>query len=253
FGNPNNQITITAGTPPTDITVNLVKSAPAIFPSAVQRTYTITPNGGSGITATLRLPYLHGELAGNNPQGSPHLPQDHGQDLDVYPPTTPVDTTGNWVENNAVQSFSTWTFSTCTPQVVTNTNDSGAGSVRQAIIDSCPGSTITFDPSLTTGGPATITLTSGELVINNSVTIQGPAANLLEISGNNGSRVFNLSGAINVSLSGLTIAHGKSSATDGGIFSSGGGTLTPTACEIRDNQGHGGNAGEHSSLGVERT
>src|SRR5262249_9181423 len=152
---------------------------PAIFPSAVQRTYTITPNGGSGITATLRLHYLDGELAGNTPQNSLNLLKYDGTNLGGYPPTTPVDTTGHLVENNAVQSFSTWTFSTCTPQVVTNTNDSGAGSVRQAIIDSCPGSTITFDPSLTTGGPATITLTSGELVINNSVTIQGPAANLL--------------------------------------------------------------------------
>ena len=41
-------------------------------------------------------------------------------------------------------------------------------------------------PSLTSGGPATITLTQGELKITDSLTINGPGANLLTIdaSGN---------------------------------------------------------------------
>ena len=72
FGNPNNQITITAGTAPTDITVNLVKAVPSggmPFPAAVQRTYTITPTGGSGLTSTLRLHYLDSELNGNAEAG----------------------------------------------------------------------------------------------------------------------------------------------------------------------------------------
>ena len=58
-------------------------------------------------------------------------------------------------------------------------------------------------PSLTSGGPATITLTQGELAITDSLTINGPGANLLTIdaSGNDptpdvnngdGSRVFNI-------------------------------------------------------------
>src|SRR5207302_3076599 len=49
---------------------------------------------------------------------------------------------------------------------VSNTNDSGAGSLRQAIANACDGATISFDPALTSGGPATITLTSGELLID---------------------------------------------------------------------------------------
>ena len=54
---------------------------------------------------------------------------------------------------------------------ITNTNDSGAGPLPQAISDSSPGDTIDFDSRL---NGQTITLTSGELLIN---LITGPDAN----------------------------------------------------------------------------
>ena len=54
---------------------------------------------------------------------------------------------------------------------VTNTNDSGAGSLRQAISDICSGGTIDFN--LTTY-PSTITLTTGELAISKNLTITFP-------------------------------------------------------------------------------
>src|SRR5215469_12184500 len=54
---------------------------------------------------------------------------------------------------------------------VTNTNDSGAGSLRQALADANDGDTINFDVSLQ---GQTIALTSGELVIDKSITITGP-------------------------------------------------------------------------------
>src|SRR5262245_29392551 len=53
---------------------------------------------------------------------------------------------------------------------VVNTNDSGSGSFRQALVDANDGDTIDF--SVTT--PATITLTSGELLVNKSIAISGP-------------------------------------------------------------------------------
>ena len=53
---------------------------------------------------------------------------------------------------------------------VTNTNDSGPGSLRQALAVANDNDTITF---AVTG---TIGLTSGELVLNNSITISGPGA-----------------------------------------------------------------------------
>src|ERR1041384_1801351 len=58
---------------------------------------------------------------------------------------------------------------------VTNTNDSGPGSLRQALADVNDGDTINF------GVSGTIALTSGELVIDKDITISGPGQNLLTV------------------------------------------------------------------------
>ena len=58
---------------------------------------------------------------------------------------------------------------------VTNTNDSGAGSLRQALAEAHDGDRITFAVS------GTITLTSGGLVVAKNVTISGPGADQLSI------------------------------------------------------------------------
>src|SRR5689334_5221716 len=68
---------------------------------------------------------------------------------------------------------------------VTNASDSGAGSLRQAIATAASGDTIVFDTAGVFAAPQTITLTSGQLVINTSLTIQGPGARQLTVSGNN--------------------------------------------------------------------
>ena len=98
--------------------------------------------------------------------------------------------------------------------VVTNTNDSGPGSLRQAILNAntiAGANTITFAGVFTDATPDIITLTSGELTITDSLTIQGTGANLLTISGNNNSRIFNFdgAGANTFNLSGLTITGGN--------------------------------------------
>ena len=64
--------------------------------------------------------------------------------------------------------------------IVTNTNDSGAGSLRATISSASPGDTIAFASGVT----GTITLTSGELDINENLDIEGPGAGILTISGN---------------------------------------------------------------------
>jgi hypothetical protein len=95
---------------------------------------------------------------------------------------------------------------------VTNNNNAGAGSLRQAIEDANanPGAdTVTFD-----GVSGTITLTSAELAITEDLTITGPGAGQLAVSGGESRRVFNIS-AGTVEISGLTVRDGFVQGTDG--------------------------------------
>jgi hypothetical protein len=96
----------------------------------------------------------------------------------------------------------------CLPSVLTVTNlaDSGLGSLRDAIARASNFDTVTFDPSLRGG---TITLTSGELLLNKNLSIEGPGADSLAVSGGGASRVFEVQQGWSVSLSGLTIADGR--------------------------------------------
>ena len=109
---------------------------------------------------------------------------------------------------------------------VTNNNDGGPGSLRQAISDSSSGDTIDFDSSL---NGHTITLTGGELLIDKDLTITGPGANLLVVNGSLASRVFNISAGFEVTVSGLTISFGNA-----GNANSGGGILNNGSLTIID-------------------
>ena len=103
---------------------------------------------------------------------------------------------------------------------VINLNDSGAGSLRAAITSAGAGDTIVFQSGLS----GTITLASALPAINANLTIQGPGADSLTISGNNAVTVFTINFGT-VAISGLTIANGNS-AFGGGIFNQA--TLTVT-------------------------
>ncbi|HEX8119494.1 MAG TPA: hypothetical protein VF521_19620, partial [Pyrinomonadaceae bacterium] len=111
FGNPNNQIAFTLGTAPTEITVNLVKSVPTGsmgYPNAVKRTYNITPTGGSGYTATLRLHYEDSELNGNT-EALLDLWRFNGSSWSRVVKNL-IDATNNWIQSNNVTQFSPWTL-----------------------------------------------------------------------------------------------------------------------------------------------
>ena len=109
---------------------------------------------------------------------------------------------------------------------VTNLNDSGAGSLREALTlanGDAAADTIVFQAGLT----GTLTLTSGELVITSNVSIDGDGdgdGNAdITVSGNDASRVFNiddgLATAITANLNGLVIRDGFSaSGYDGGAI-----------------------------------
>ncbi len=122
---------------------------------------------------------------------------------------------------------------------VTNTNDIGPGSLRQAILDAAPGDTINFSVT------GTITLTSGQLVINKDLTIQGPGANLLTVSGNltDTSRVFFIAEGITAVLDGMTITGGSTAEVGAGIVSIIGAHLTVRNCVVTGNQNPGYGAG----------
>lgn len=88
---------------------------------------------------------------------------------------------------------------------VTNTNDSGAGSLRDAIANSAANDTIVF--SLTY--PNTITLTSGTISIGNNLTIMGTDPSQLTISGGGTLQIFTTSATVN--FIGLTLSDAYSS------------------------------------------
>src|SRR6056297_4282133 len=90
-------------------------------------------------------------------------------------------------------------------ETVTNTSDSGAGSLRQAIADVDTGGTISFDNALS-GDVITL---SSEITINKSLTIQGLGADKLSVSGNNSNRIFYIENNSNVNISDLSIVDGN--------------------------------------------
>jgi hypothetical protein len=118
---------------------------------------------------------------------------------------------------------------------VTNCNDSGAGSLRDAVSNAASGETITFalSPSC-----SVITETSGRITVATNLTIDGPGASQLAVSGNLGDTVFGVDPGVTAAISGLTIENG-SSGIGGGIFNHG--ALTVTGSTLSDNtSGNGG-------------
>jgi Big-like domain-containing protein/List-Bact-rpt repeat protein len=103
------------------------------------------------------------------------------------------------------------------PYLVSNLNDNGSGSLRQAILDANADpeeSSISFSPEL----KGTIVLTSGELTITDSVVIVGPGADALSISGNKIGRIFKIRTDMTdeVTLFGLTLKEGRDVSGNGG-------------------------------------
>jgi hypothetical protein len=119
---------------------------------------------------------------------------------------------------------------------VTNNLDSGAGSLRAEIAAAQPGDTIVFAPNKK---PEIITLTSGLLDLNKNLSIQGPGAGQLTISGDYKSAAFKVESQTQVTLSGLTISNGNGGTTGGGAIDNGG-TLTVSGCTITQNQAQDG-------------
>jgi uncharacterized delta-60 repeat protein len=143
----------------------------------------------------------------------------------------------------------TITINCSATSVVTNTNDSGAGSLRDATINACSGNNITFnipqsDPGYNSQTDVyTITLTTDELLINRDLTITGFGADKLKVvrnaaGGTPNFRIFDITNGT-VNLSGMTISNGKAS-SGGGILAAA--PLSVTGCTISNNSASNGGA-----------
>jgi hypothetical protein len=139
----------------------------------------------------------------------------------------------------------------------------GGISLRDALAAAAPGDTINFAPSLTSSGPATILLTNGELLVNKSLTINGPGATRLTLdasatmppsefppyqsSWNRVIEIDDQSSALkNVSITGLTLTGGRASGDGGAVLNQE--SLQLNDVTIRDNRA-GGKGGGIASFG----
>ncbi|HEV7902333.1 MAG TPA: choice-of-anchor Q domain-containing protein, partial [Pyrinomonadaceae bacterium] len=129
---------------------------------------------------------------------------------------------------------------------VTNTGDSGPGSLRDAIEQAAPGDTINFTVT------GTINLTSDALTINKDLTISGPGADTLSVERNPKApdfKIFTVERGATVAIYGLSIRQGRAAASSGdaggGIDNNG--TLTLDSCRLTDNFAVDGGGGIHNA------
>ncbi|MBX7223284.1 MAG: hypothetical protein K1Y36_25455 [Blastocatellia bacterium] len=135
------------------------------------------------------------------------------------------------ISNSPCTASSDTVVITLASTVVTNGNDSGAGSLRDTIANACAGSTITFQAGVTT-----VTLTSAELVVDKNLTINGGSGVTVTRSGVIAFRIFNVTSGT-VAMNNLAITNGNVTGAGGGIQN--GSTLSLTDCTVSGNQGTG--------------
>jgi hypothetical protein len=125
--------------------------------------------------------------------------------------------------------------------VTSAADDGSAGTLRATIAAAHDNDTIQFAAQLK---GKTITLTRGALVISQNLDIFGPGANRLTISGNSGSRVFDVGQNNTVTIAGLTIANGvvgsiAAGDAGGGIENEAGATLYLLNDVVSNNTAYG--------------
>ncbi|MEP7288177.1 MAG: choice-of-anchor Q domain-containing protein [Chloroflexota bacterium] len=106
-------------------------------------------------------------------------------------------------------------------------------SLREAVLTAPDGAVINFAAGLTG-----IIILGDQITINQNITINGPGATILTISGNNSSRIFYINTHIFVHINGLTFINGvsKNYPSLGGAIYDTGYDLTITDCIFHDDK-----------------
>ena len=123
--------------------------------------------------------------------------------------------------------------------LVSNSQDSGAGSLRQAIADALPGDVVTFSPSHF-NQPRIMTLAS-TLVVDKPLGILGPGSSLLTLDAANQRRHLSVDAPATLTLSGMRFTRGNPGASaDGGAILVNQGTLNANDIVIEDSTANAG-------------
>jgi hypothetical protein len=137
-------------------------------------------------------------------------------------------------------AFTGGTVRAATNFVTSAADDGSAGTLRTVITNSISGDTITFTSTLS-GATILLTNASGELLLNNNLTIDGSAlANGVSIDGNHAHRVFKITSGATVLLDSLTITNGYIANDFGGGIENYGGTLIINHCTVTGNSAYTG-------------
>lgn len=95
---------------------------------------------------------------------------------------------------------------------VTNTNDTGPGSLRTALVSATAGDTLKFAPNMI---DSTIALSSGPLLVNQNISIIQPITNIVKILGDSSFNIFTIGNDISVNFTNINLYCTKSFANKG--------------------------------------
>ncbi|MGB4849574.1 MAG: hypothetical protein WBP41_16745, partial [Saprospiraceae bacterium] len=191
-------------TRPADITI--LTNAPCVYDASVAVTGDVTneqDNCATGLNATFTDNIVDG------PCECSHI---------ITRTWSLSDACGNSASNQ-VQTITVYS------NFVMNTNDSGPGSLRSVISCVPDGTTIYFAPGLM---DQTITLTSGELLLDKNITTAGLGMLHLTISGNMSSRIFHVMPGKSLCIKNLLLKDGAWITHGGAICAEGNLTLENT-------------------------
>ena len=230
FGNPNNLITATGGASrPTSVSVTLVKTAPTLKSNAITRTYTITPSGGSGYTATVQLRYLDAELNGNTEASlelwhlSGGIWSSQGQ--------SSRDATNNWVQQTAI------TAATLTGDWALG---NAVGPVSQVRVETLANGTGTVVPAQTVASGSSLTVFAiGRDLIGNFVANVSATWSVNTLTGGVATSDLSTTSGTSTVFTGHLTGTGTIHADAGGGLTADSGTITvtPTITSVSPNLG----------------